>query len=257
MATHGAPRQIFQENWIERSEANHHEYRLMTSLSPGELLPTRQSLLERLRDRQDQASWEEFFNAYWRLLYSVARKAGLTDAEAQDAVQDTVIAVVRHIPKFNHDPSRCSFKSWLMMITRQRIIWQLRRRIPQGPGSTNPSDSEARTATIERVPDPDSLRLEDVWQEEWQKNLVGAALERVKTRVSARQYQIFDLCLLQNWSAQDVASTLGLNRAQVYLAKCRVSAIVRKEVRRLEALSLPEPAPSLAPQPIGGDSPRD
>ena len=56
-------------------------------------LPTRHSLITRLRQADDHAGWQEFFDTYWRLLYGVARKTGLNDAEAQDAVQDCVITV--------------------------------------------------------------------------------------------------------------------------------------------------------------------
>jgi len=37
--------------------------------NPDELIPTRQSLLGRLKDWEDQASWREFFDTYWRLIY--------------------------------------------------------------------------------------------------------------------------------------------------------------------------------------------
>ena len=49
--------------------------------------PTRRSLVNRLRNRSDQESWREFFNTYWKLIYAVALKAGLTDQEAEDVVQ--------------------------------------------------------------------------------------------------------------------------------------------------------------------------
>src|SRR5258708_35283154 len=85
------------------------------------LLPTRQSLLSRLRDWQDEAGWREFFNTYWRLIYNVARKSGLADAEAQDVVQNTFIYLARRMPNFRYDASRGSFKSWLRVVTRSRI----------------------------------------------------------------------------------------------------------------------------------------
>ena len=53
------------------------------------------TLLSRLKNADDHAGWQEFFDTYWKLIYGVARKAGLNDAEAQDAVQETVI-VDRH-----------------------------------------------------------------------------------------------------------------------------------------------------------------
>src|SRR5262245_28103531 len=71
-----------------------------------ELLPTRWSLLSRLKNWDDQASWQEFFDTYWKLIYGVAIKAGLTDAEAQDVVQETVITVAKNLEQFKMDPSR-------------------------------------------------------------------------------------------------------------------------------------------------------
>ena len=57
----------------------------MNRSAEDSFLPTRHSLVERLKDLDDQASWQEFFDTYWRLIRSVALKAGLTEAEAQDA----------------------------------------------------------------------------------------------------------------------------------------------------------------------------
>ena len=56
-------------------------------MNADELIPTRWSLICRLKDWNDQVGWREFFDTYWKLIYSVAIKAGLTDAEAQDVVQ--------------------------------------------------------------------------------------------------------------------------------------------------------------------------
>src|SRR5215468_7208088 len=93
-----------------------------------ELLPTRASLLNRLKDWQDEVSWKAFFDTYWRLIYGVARKAGLSDAEAHDVVQETVISVARKIEGFVYDPAVCSFKTWMLQLTRWRIINQLNKR---------------------------------------------------------------------------------------------------------------------------------
>ena len=74
-------------------------------------IPTRHSLLNRLKDWDDQTSWQEFFDTYWRLIYSVAIKAGLSDAEAQEVVQETVIGVARKISEFKADPAHGSFST--------------------------------------------------------------------------------------------------------------------------------------------------
>src|SRR5262252_3704320 len=72
---------------------------------PTDLIPTRESLLSRLKNWEDRESWQDFFDIYWKLIYSMARKAELTDAEAQDIVQETVISVARKIEGFKYDPA--------------------------------------------------------------------------------------------------------------------------------------------------------
>ena len=77
-------------------------------------IPTRHSLLNRLKDWRDQTSWQDFFDTYWRLIYNVAAKAGLTDTEAEEVVQETVITVAKKISEFKADPARGSFSAWLI-----------------------------------------------------------------------------------------------------------------------------------------------
>ena len=96
--------------------------------SQAEYLPTRQSLLERLRRWDDQESWRDFFNLYWGLLYSAATKSGLSDSEAQDVVQDTIIQVAKKMGGFKYDPAVDSFKGWLLYLTRKRIALEYRKR---------------------------------------------------------------------------------------------------------------------------------
>src|SRR5215831_2102433 len=93
-----------------------------------ELIPTRTSLLRRLKDWEDQAGWQLFFDTYWKLIYNVALKSGCTEVEAQDAVQETFFAVAKHIPTFKYDPKLGSFKTWLLNMARWRIVDQLRKR---------------------------------------------------------------------------------------------------------------------------------
>src|SRR5437773_9325972 len=86
---------------------------------------------------EDQESWRDFFNTYWKLIYATAIKAGLNDAEAQDVVQDTVIAVAKKIEDFKYDPALDSFKGWLLYLTRKRIA------LPTENGSATAADQRA------------------------------------------------------------------------------------------------------------------
>jgi RNA polymerase sigma-70 factor (ECF subfamily) len=211
----------------------------MAKLS-DETSPTRWSLVNRLKDWDDQASWKEFFEIYWKLIYAVALKSGLGDSEAQEVVQETVITVAKKMPGFKPDPTLGSFKAWLLVITRRRIIDQLRKRPPPGrfQDKGNRPDDTARTATVDRIADPNSLELDNRWNQEWQKNLMDAAIERIKNKVSPRQFKIFYLHVIKTFPARQVADTLNVSIAQVYLAKHRVGALVKKELRYLETRAI-------------------
>src|SRR6202035_4111987 len=139
------------------------------------LVATRRSLVDRLANWDDRRRWQEFFDCYWKLIYSAARKSGLTDAEAQEVVQETIITVAKQIEKFKYDPAIGSFKGWLLQITRWRIADQFRKREP-GNAKRARFDDDRMTATIERIPDSHRVDLDALWEAQWQQNLFEAAI---------------------------------------------------------------------------------
>src|SRR6266496_3339128 len=198
-------------------------------------LATRRSLLSRLKESNAQESWRQFFDTYWRLIHATALNAGLTDSEAQEVVQETVLTVVRKIKSFHYDPAVGSFKGWLLTIVRWRIADQFRKRQQQIQPFRGRRGTETQgTATVERVADPGAIDLDAVWEEEWQRTMFAAALARVKHQANARHYQIFDLHAVKQWPVQKVAQTLGVSAGQVRLAKHRITVLMRREVARLE-----------------------
>jgi RNA polymerase sigma factor (sigma-70 family) len=199
-----------------------------------EFLPTRKSLLTRLKNWDDQDGWREFFDTYWKLIYSVGRKAGFTDAEAQDLVQETMMSVAKKMRGFKYDPTIGSFKTWLLLNVRSRIADHLRKRNAASRPQFVDGD---KTELLDAAVDPSVRDLDGIWEEEWQRNLFDVALQNVKSEVSARQFQIFELYVLQELPLGMLTSRLGVNIGQVYLAKHRVAQLLKKEVKRLEAKS--------------------
>ena len=199
---------------------------------PPDLIPTRKSLLGRLKDWQDNESWRDFFDTYWRLIYGFAVQRGLSHEEAQEAVQETVVAVAKSIGRFKYDPKVCAFKTWLLGVTGSKIANQFAKRARQV--AHRAGDSQG-TSLLSRLPDENGVQWDQAWDAEWAKNLMEAAIQRVKRRVSIEHYQMFDLFVLKEWPAREVAKTLGVTIAHVYVAKHRISKLIRKEVELLEA----------------------
>ncbi len=197
-------------------------------------IPTRRTLLSRLKNLDDHESWQDFFDTYGRLLYNVAMKSGLSDAEAQEVVQETLIHVSKQMPQFKYDPAVGSFRGWLLKTTGWKIVDQFRKRRLVAPAARIEPAGSKRTATIDRVPAGSGCELDRLWDEEWSKNVFCAAIERVKRQVNARQYQLFDLYVIKEWPVEKIARTLGVRPGRVYLAKHRISELIKKEVRSLE-----------------------
>ena len=197
----------------------------------GDSLATRASLLGRLKNWDDAKSWEEFTQIYSRLIRAVALKAGLTESEAKDVEQETLLCVAKTIHEFESNPAIGTFKSWLLNLTRWRIADQFRHR-SQATGSARPSDATGTgTSTVERVPGPDNLDAE--WEVEWKRNIVETALARVGRKVKPKHLQIFDLYAMRHWPAGKVARELGVTRVQVYLVNHRLTKLMKREVEYL------------------------
>ncbi len=199
-----------------------------------ELIPTRATLIQRLKNWQDQASWQDFFDTYWKLIYNVALKGGLSEVEAQEVVQETMISIAKHMPGFKYDPAIGSFKGWLLKMTRWRITDQLRKRGSTAEWPSVSHDTATGDHAVEQVVDPASQDWNAVWDAEWRRNLFDAAIARVKRRCDPQKYQMFDLYVNKEWSPAKVAGAFGVSIAQVYLAKHRVTEMIAEEVRRLE-----------------------
>ena len=195
---------------------------------------TRKSLIARLDNWEDQKTWDEFYQTYWRLIYAVAIRAGLRPEEAFDCVQETILSIAKQSKKKLYDPEQGSFKTWLMNMTRWRINDQFRKRKKDTAMSGGDWGDERKTAVIDRIEDPNGDVLERLWDVEWKKGIADAALARVKAQVSPKQYQIFDYYVVRQWDATKVQEKLRVSMAQVYLAKHRVGAVLKKELAKLE-----------------------
>ncbi len=199
-----------------------------------ELIPTRATLIHRLKDWQDQASWQDFFDTYWQLIYAVAIKRGLTKSEAEDVVQLTMISVAKHMPGFKYDPAIGTFKTWLLNMTRWRITDQFRNRLPLAECHEECTETDVGDSKIDEDTNHALPELEKLWDAEWEKNLLHAAVNKARRRLDPKQFQIFDCYVNKEWPPERIAKAFGISSNQVYLAKHRMTALIKEEVERMQ-----------------------
>ena len=212
----------------------------MSDPGPVSTLRTRPTLLFRLRDWKDEGSWSEFYRLYHNFIFGLARRSGLTHADAEEVTQDVFRRVAETIHDFESNPSRGTFRGWLATLTRWRIMDKHRARRPDeargGPRRDDQADD--RTRTIERVADvSDSARPwgdSTAEESEWQEHVLEAALARLARRVPAKHFQLFELYARQSWSVLRIASELSVNPATVYVVSHRLTKQLKLEVAQLQ-----------------------
>ena len=191
-------------------------------------LPTRASLLLRLQDLDDHSSWMEFFDRYRRFIFGIALRMGLSRQDAEEVVQDTVISVSRGLPSFSYNPTKGSFKGWLMRVTQHKVVDQFRKLGRQVPTDGLPGET---TATAEAAVDQP---FDAFWEAEWQHNLLQVATDQLRLAVSPRNFQIFDWTVRMGRTAEETAKAFGISTVLVRVTKFRVLHEFKRILRRLE-----------------------
>lgn len=195
---------------------------------------TRRTLIDRLRDKDDHQSWNQFFATYSKLIYGFALRTGLTKEEAQEVVQETVISFSKNAEEYQYDPEKGSFKSWLLKLTRWRIQDQFRRRSRDPILDSAEPYEDAGKADSTYMRDIQEADFRTLWEEEWRENVLAVAIDRVKKVADPRHYQAFELYVLRNMSASVVQERLRIGRGLLYVYKHRISKMIQREIKALE-----------------------
>ena len=193
-------------------------------------LPTRPSLLVRIRDLKDAEAWRQFVAIYEPVIQRFLRRRGLRDADAADLAQETLANVARGIERFHYDPQRGRFRGWLLTIARRQLAQfherGARRAAPVGSGLTEVHDALAQ------IPDDDEARQ---WERDCEQQALDWGLRHIEREFQPSTWRAFYATAVEQQPPQSVAQELGLSANAVYTAKSRVTARLRQVLAELEA----------------------
>jgi RNA polymerase sigma-70 factor (ECF subfamily) len=196
----------------------------------GMITTTQSTLLEGIRGGGNPRAWQDFFRLYAPPLLAFAKRFNLPDADASDAIQETLIAVYarfRDMPE-PFDRSKGRFKSWLRGVALHKVRDVQRRRVRANrAGGQHPIEELNEPAGL---PDP-----EQAFENEWQRALLARALELLIRETDPAVYQAFELYTLHGQPADKVAKLLGTTRNAVYISKTRVLKRLRVVLAQLMA----------------------
>ena len=192
----------------------------------GQLPQTRISLILRLADPRDVAAWDEFVAVYGPAIFRLVVARGLQAADAEDVAQEVLFAVARAVERFQHDPQRASFRTWLSRIARNIVadhFQRSRRTLPTQPGDVSSLEPFA----------PEADWDEHQWREELRTAVFEKGANLIKHRVAPATWQAFQLTAIEQRTVAEAAQLLNSSVGSVYVNRCRVIKAIRREVERL------------------------
>ena len=181
---------------------------------------THATLLARLADGVDPAAWREFHDRYADLLRGFARRYGLQPADCDDATQEILLALAKSVGKFQYDPAKGKFRSYLKTVALRTVFRILRQK--KAARTLELSGEEVDAAAGDSA-------TEEYWEQEWRQYHVRRAMRRLESEFNEQHRMVFSHYAVKGLPASKTAAELGLSVDQVYQAKSRI-------LRRLSAL---------------------
>ncbi|MDB5309296.1 MAG: rpoE 1 [Gemmataceae bacterium] len=186
--------------------------------------PPETRLLERVRDRTNAGAWAEFVDVYQPVLRAFVRRQGVGEADVPDVVQDIFARLIPALARFEFDPSRGRFRTWLWRITSNAATNWSRKRVSRARAEAvwcrhQPAEPAGNDAPDER----DQVRLQQI---------LDQVLAEVRGTTLPATWACFEGRVLRDRPAAELATELGVSLNSVYVNACRVRAQVREQCTR-------------------------
>ena len=188
---------------------------------------TKKTLLQRMQNC-DEISWEEFYRIYWPLVLDIGRKLGMPQDGCADLMQEIMIDLFNGEPLLRYDPAKGKFRTYFGVLVRHKAVEMLRKsaRFPVISAPDNGASisfSEDLPASLNVDDLDESNPFQKLFDEEYRKCLLTAAMNELRNTIEPKTYAIFEMVVLQERPQKEVARYLGISRAaiDVYCSRCR------------------------------------
>ena len=164
----------------------------------------------------DPEAFEELINKYGNLIWSIARRYLSNQNEAEDAVQEIFVALWQSAGRF--DPNKASEITFISMITRRRLIDNLRK-----------NNKHKVLKSIEDSLSDDVFSQKSNLEENAEISLVIRALKKL----DIQDQELLSLSIYQGFSHLEIAKLLNLPLGTVKTKIRRNLMKIRDDIKRI------------------------
>ena len=187
---------------------------------------TSTTLLRDLAQDSQHARWAEFVARYRPMMDAYMRER-FPFVEADDAIQETLIALIKTFPVYNYSPEETgAFHNYLTGILRNKALCQIERERRHSANLRAYADEMRNAASSGASPRLESSR----------RDIFEIALRQLLADKSVHELtrEVFRRVAVNGENPEDVASDIGKTRNAVYQMKDRMMTRLKGFVAALE-----------------------
>lgn len=185
---------------------------------------TRHTLIQKAKQQNDRAAWEEFERYYRDFILMVLRKMRVHPQDQPDLAQEILLKIWNNLEKVKVGEGNPQFRTWLSQVIRNTTLSffsKEKRRLQAGHCYIdNIGSPEASNEFFENI------------QKDWEKHVVDLALEKTRGNFSEKTFQIF-LLSQEGLTAEEICQKLQITKNSMYVLKNRVKTAVLHEIRNI------------------------
>jgi RNA polymerase sigma factor (sigma-70 family) len=206
------------------------------TLSTDQLSQGEKFLLEQIR-RGEADAWSQLMDRFQGRLVAFARSRSISDADAEDLVQETFVKFLHGLASYRGE---ASLETYLFMILRRRIIDHLRgRKVAACIAQEGDEDQSSGHSTGIQIAAPDltasAYARRDEQLERERSALAGAIgemIDALKEEKDFRDLKIMEALFYAQVRNKDIAKLLGMDEKAIALIKHRWLKSLRERVER-------------------------
>ena len=180
---------------------------------------TRLTLIQRIKNRLDDSSWEEFTKWYSPYIMAILHRSGVPRHEVEDLCQDILLKIWKNIENFEYKPAECTFRTWLSTVCRNKIY-----------------DFFAREKTKKKITGEGTIALvsekaeiDSIIEREWRLYIAGLAFEQVSQQFNEKSMSAYSE-FHKGREVGEIARDLGISESSIYVYNKRVKDAMSREI---------------------------
>ena len=187
---------------------------------------TRASLLVKLQSDDDEAAWHDFVAIYRPIIYRMACRRGLQDADAQDLAQQVLLSVSGVIGSWQPRDG-IPFRHWLRKVASNAILKTLTRQ---------PKDARGGTTILQMLGNvqANEAQLQRELDLERQREIFLRAAKIVRADVDADTWKAFELAVIEGLPIEQAAQQTGKGVGAAYAARGRVMKRLKQVAAQMQ-----------------------